>query len=147
MGDDGEWWLPMKLVQPYTPALDAMYPVATIVPSVVLRAPLDGDRGDVAAVGTWSRGRWRLEVKRKLDTGSPFDVAIADGIYLWVAVFRPHADAPQMASASRAHRVALKRVVRTVSKVARWAATSQWSHAVASSAGGPGSPLGTLDAC
>jgi hypothetical protein len=87
LGDDGEWWLPMKLVQPYTPALDAMYPVATIVPSVVLRELLGGDRGDVAAVRTWSRGRWRLEVKRKLDTGSPFDVAIADGIYLWVAVF------------------------------------------------------------
>lgn len=86
-GDEGEWWLPLKLVRPYTPELDAMYPVGTIVPSVVRREPLDGDRGDVAAVGTWSGGRWRLEVKRKLDTGSPFDVAIVDGTYLWVAVF------------------------------------------------------------
>jgi MFS family permease len=85
--DEGEWWLPLKLVLPYTPELDAMYPVGTIVPSVILRDPLDGDRGDVAAVGTWSKGRWQLEVKRKLDTGSPFDVAIADGTYLWVAVF------------------------------------------------------------
>ena len=77
----------MRLVLPYTPELDALYPVGTIVPSVILRGPFEGDRGDVAAVGTWSKGWWRLEVRRELDTGSRFDVVIADGTYLWVAVF------------------------------------------------------------
>ena len=85
--DEGDWWLPVNLVRPYTPQLDAMYPVGTIVPSVILRGPLEGDHGDVTAVGVWSKGWWRLEARRKLDTGSPFDVAIADGTYLWVAVF------------------------------------------------------------
>ena len=87
VSDEGEWWLPMSLVLPYTPELDAMYPVGTIVPSVILRGPFEGDRGDVAAVGTWCKGWWRLEVRRELETGSRFDVAIADGTYLWVAVF------------------------------------------------------------
>ena len=85
--DEGEWWLPMSLVLPYTPELDALYPVGTIVPSVILRGPFEGDRGDVAAVGAWSKGWWRLEVRREIETGSRFDVAIADGTYLWVAVF------------------------------------------------------------
>jgi len=49
--------------------------------------PFEGDRGDVAAVGAWCKGWWRLEVRRELETGSRFDVAIADGTYLWVAVF------------------------------------------------------------
>ena len=44
-------------------------------------------RGDVAAVASWEDGTWRLEVARKLDTGSEFDVPIGDGTYLWVAVF------------------------------------------------------------
>jgi hypothetical protein len=85
--DEGEWWLPMSLVLPYTPELDARYPVGTMVPSVILRGPFEGDRGDVAAVGAWCKGWWRLEVRRELETGSRVDVAIADGTYLWVAVF------------------------------------------------------------
>jgi hypothetical protein len=86
-GDAGEWWLPKELTAPYAPELDAALPVGMIVPSVVIESPFEGDRGDVAAVAKWSRGWWRLEVSRKLDTGSKYDVPIADGTYLWVAVF------------------------------------------------------------
>jgi hypothetical protein len=85
--DTGEWWLPRELVVPYAPALDAALPVGTILPSVVIEGPFEGDRGDVRAVAKWSRGWWRLEVSRKLDTGSKYDVPIADNTYLWVAVF------------------------------------------------------------
>lgn len=87
VSDSGEWWLPKDLVVPYTRELDAHLPVGTILPSVVIEGPFEGDRGDVRAVAKWSRGWWRLEVSRKLDTGSKYDVPIADGTYLWVAVF------------------------------------------------------------
>jgi hypothetical protein len=82
-----EWWRDWPALQPYTADLDALLPEGTIIPSVVLRRPVEGDRGDVSAVGRWSEGTWRLEMKRVFDTGSPYDVAIADGTYLWVAVF------------------------------------------------------------
>jgi cytochrome b subunit of formate dehydrogenase len=85
--DTGEWWLPKELVLPYAAELDARFPVGTVIPSVVIEGPFEGDRGDVRAVAKWSRGWWRLEVSRKLDTGSQYDVAIASGTYLWVAVF------------------------------------------------------------
>jgi Ethylbenzene dehydrogenase/Prokaryotic cytochrome b561 len=87
VGDAGEWWLPKELVLPYSPELDATLPVGTILPSVVIEGPFQGDRGDVRAVGKWSRGWWRLEASRLLDTGSKYDVPIADGTYLWVVVF------------------------------------------------------------
>ncbi|HEX2114651.1 MAG TPA: ethylbenzene dehydrogenase-related protein [Alphaproteobacteria bacterium] len=85
--DSGEWWLPKELVLPYSADLDARFPVGTVIPSVVIEAPFEGDRGDVRAVGRWSKGWWRLEVSRKLDTGSKYDIAIASGVYMWVAVF------------------------------------------------------------
>ncbi len=87
VGDQGLWWMPRSLMEPATPELDARFPVGTIMPSVVAEAPFTGDRGDVSAVAEWSDGWWRLEVKRKLDTDSAFDVAIADGTFLWVSVF------------------------------------------------------------
>jgi hypothetical protein len=83
LSNDGEWWLPTDLVQPYTDELDARFPEGTVVPSVILRGPVEGDRGDVSAIGRWSDGVWRLEMNRALDTGSPYDVAITDATYLW----------------------------------------------------------------
>jgi hypothetical protein len=87
VSDDGDWWLPIATVQHYTEELDALYPVGTVLPSVILRQKIEGDRADVSAAGEWSDGQWQLEVRRKFDTGSPYDVLIADNTYLWVAVF------------------------------------------------------------
>lgn len=87
VSDDGDWWLAADQVSPYTPELDALFPVGTVVPSVVHRGPMGGDRGDVGAVGTWVGGWWRVEMSRVLDTGSAYDVPIADGTFLWVAAF------------------------------------------------------------
>ena len=86
-GDRGLWWLPRALVEPATAELDARFPIGTVMPSVIAETPFEGDRGDVSAVARWADGWWRMEVKRRLDTGSDFDVAIADGTYLWVSVF------------------------------------------------------------
>lgn len=85
--DDAAWWLPAEVTQSYTAELDASLPEGAVVPSVVLRGPVEGDHGDVSAVGRWRDGIWRLEVKRAMNTQSPYDVAIATGTYLWVAVF------------------------------------------------------------
>ena len=85
-GDDGQWWLALDDTVPYTQELD-IYPVGSIIPSVIIEKPFTGDRGDVRAVGRWKDGWWRLEATRKLDTESKFDLPIASGIYLWVAVF------------------------------------------------------------
>lgn len=85
--DTGEWWLAKAETVPYSDTLDAQYPAGTVLPSVVIDGPLQGDRGDVRGVGRWHDGRWRLETVRRLHTGSEFDLPIVSGIYLWVAAF------------------------------------------------------------
>jgi cytochrome b subunit of formate dehydrogenase len=87
VGDAGHWWLPRSLVVDATPELDALYPVGTVMPSVIAETPFEGDRGDVSAAAEWSDGWWRLEVKRRLASKSDYDVAIGDGTYIWVSVF------------------------------------------------------------
>jgi hypothetical protein len=87
VSDEGQWWLTADQVRPFTPELDALYPVGTVVPSIVHRRPMQGDRADVEAAGTWSKGWWRVEMSRELDTRSPYDVAIDNDAFLWVAVF------------------------------------------------------------
>jgi len=87
-GDEGIWFLRKEEVVPYDPALD-VYPVGTVLPSVVIEGPFVGDRGDVPAGAEWKDGYWTLEAARVFDTGSKYDVAFAKGdeAYLWVAVF------------------------------------------------------------
>ena len=88
VSDDGKFWMHMDETVEYSPELDA-YPVGTVMPSVLVKGPRQGDRGEVTAVGRWQDGRWRLEVKRKLDTGSEYDMAFdpEQPLFLWVAVF------------------------------------------------------------
>jgi cytochrome b subunit of formate dehydrogenase len=87
-GDNISLWMPLGETVPYSAALDT-YPVGTIMPSVLIDGPFQGDRGDVQAVARWKDGWWRMEVRRKLDTGSQYDVALAENrpVYLWVVVF------------------------------------------------------------
>lgn len=86
VGDEGQWSMDLADTVEYAKALDT-YPVGTVLPSVLIDRPFEGDRGDVTAFATWKDGWWRLEVKRKLDTQSRFDAPIAEGVFLWVAVF------------------------------------------------------------
>ncbi len=87
VGDRGLWWMPRDLMEPASAELDALFPVGTVMPSVIAEAPFEGDRGDVSAVARWEDGWWRMEVRRKLDTASDYDVVIGEGTYLWVSVF------------------------------------------------------------
>lgn len=84
--DDGEWWMALADSVPYAKDLD-IYPIGTVLPSVLIDKPFEGDRGDVKAVASWKDGWWRMEVTRKLDTGSKFDLPIASDAFLWVAAF------------------------------------------------------------
>lgn len=84
--DQGEWWQEWNDTQPYLSERDQL-PIGTVLPMVLIKKQLGGDRGQVAARGVWTDGVWRLEMSRALQTGSANDVEIADGIYLWVAAF------------------------------------------------------------
>lgn len=72
--------------QAYRPELDT-YPVGTILPSVLLLGKSYGDRGNVSAQAEWENGWWTLEMSRRLETSSVFDVDLVDGHYIWVSVF------------------------------------------------------------
>jgi Ethylbenzene dehydrogenase/Prokaryotic cytochrome b561 len=89
--DDVALFLRQDQTVPYDAALDTLenYPVGTIMPSVIVESPLTGDRGEVTAVALWEDGIWTMEIKRKLDTGSEYDVAFLPDAptYLWVAAF------------------------------------------------------------
>jgi hypothetical protein len=86
--DEGIWSMTLDEVVPYDPALDD-YPIGTVLPGIVLVAAYEGDRADVLAQASWSAGKWTLEAKRLLDTGSEYDIAFGPEreVFLWVAVF------------------------------------------------------------
>src|SRR3546814_17576065 len=69
-GDQGLWCLPRALVVEATPELDALFPVGTVMPSVIVETPFAGDRGDVPAVAEWRHGWLCIEGKRSLATGA-----------------------------------------------------------------------------
>lgn len=86
--DEGRWFLEVEEVVPYEPALD-VYPIGTVLPGIVLEGVLEGDRADVVAEARWASGRWTLEARRALDTGSEYDIPFVRGraVFLWVSVF------------------------------------------------------------
>jgi hypothetical protein len=86
--DDGVWFLKLDEALPYEPALDD-YPVGAVLPGIVLTGPFEGDRAHVPAEARWSNGRWTLEARRLIDTGSRYDVSFEfdQDVFLWVGVF------------------------------------------------------------
>jgi len=79
------WWIQKAEAVPYTKEADT-YPVGTVIPNIVV-SPFTGDRADVRAKGEWKDGRWTLETRRALDTGSKYDVAFVPGepVYITIA--------------------------------------------------------------
>jgi hypothetical protein len=73
---------------PYSGAADAAIADGTVIPGVIM---LSGAREDAAAnvrgAARWAAGRWVLEVVRRLDTGSKWDLPMASGLLMWVAAF------------------------------------------------------------
>jgi hypothetical protein len=81
------WFMTEDESTPYSRDLNAKIPVGTIVPGVIVSGTYSGDRSDVRCAARWAAGRWALEVARRLDTGSPYDVPISTGTLMRVAAF------------------------------------------------------------
>ncbi|MFD0916420.1 ethylbenzene dehydrogenase-related protein [Pseudahrensia aquimaris] len=91
-GDNAEgskWWMTRDDSVPYHPALDAAIPIGTVLPTTLNIHQYNGDRADLSGGARWRDGIWTLEVSRKRDTGSPYDMAFHKGrtIYVWLSVF------------------------------------------------------------
>jgi len=85
--DGARWFMTEKDSVPYSTDADARIPMGTVVPGVILSGEFSGDRADVRCAARWASGLWALEVKRRLDTTSQFDVPIKTGVFMRVAAF------------------------------------------------------------
>jgi hypothetical protein len=78
------WWILKPQGTPYTKEADT-FPVGTLIPNMIVE-PFTGDRSDVRAKGEWKNGRWTLETRRVLATGSKYDVPFVPGEPVYVTV-------------------------------------------------------------
>jgi len=85
--DGARWFMTEKDSVPYSTDVDARIPIGTVIPGVILGGEFSGDRADVRCAARWASGLWALEVKRRLDTTSQFDVPIKTGVFMRVAAF------------------------------------------------------------
>lgn len=88
--DEGsQWWMFDNETLPYSAEADARIPVGTVMPSTLIAGDYAGDRAEVAASARWKDGWWTLEAKRKVATGSKYDLDFTNGdpLYIWVSVF------------------------------------------------------------
>jgi hypothetical protein len=85
--DGARWFMTEADSVPYTKEMDRQIPVGTVVPGVIISGEFSGDRADVRCAGRWASGHWSLEVARRLDTHSQFDVPIKTGVFMRVAAF------------------------------------------------------------
>jgi len=70
--------IPTKDAVEYTEEAAARIAAGTIIPGIVASA-FAGDRGHIRCVSRHESGRWRLYIRRKLNTGSRFDVTFVPG--------------------------------------------------------------------
>lgn len=85
--DGARWFLTEADSVPYVREVDAQMPKGTIVPGVVIAGDYSGDRADVHCAARWASGQWALEITRRLDTGSKYDVPIKSDVFMRVAAF------------------------------------------------------------
>jgi cytochrome b subunit of formate dehydrogenase len=85
--DGARWALTGADSVPYERRMDAQIPKGTIVPGVVIDGSYSGDRADIRCAARWASGQWALEVARRLDTQSKYDVAIKSDVFMRVAAF------------------------------------------------------------
>jgi len=85
--DGARWYMTEQDSVPYTSDLDARIPIGTVIPGVIIGGEYSGDRADVRCAARWATGHWALEVKRRLETTSQFDVPIRSGVFMRVAAF------------------------------------------------------------
>jgi hypothetical protein len=85
--DGARWFMTDAESMPYSAELDARVPVGTVIPGVVVAGEFSGDRADIRCAARWASGHWALEVVRRIDTHSQYDVPIKTGVFMRVAAF------------------------------------------------------------
>jgi len=85
--EGARWFMTEFESVPYTTELDRLIPEGTVIPGVIISGEFSGDRADVRCAARWAAGHWSLEVARRLDTQSQFDVPIKTGVFMRVAAF------------------------------------------------------------
>jgi len=85
--DGARWFMTQAGSAPYSPELDRAIPVGTVIPGVIIDGEYSGDRADIRCAARWAAGHWALEVARRLDTHSQFDVPLQTGTFMRVAAF------------------------------------------------------------
>jgi ethylbenzene dehydrogenase len=85
--DGARWFMTEAESVPYSPEQDARVPVGTVIPGVVVAGDFSGDRADVRCAARWASGHWALEVARRLDTNSRYDIPLQTGVFMRVAAF------------------------------------------------------------
>jgi cytochrome b subunit of formate dehydrogenase len=81
------WYMTEEDSVPYDPERDRRIARGTVLPGVVIAGNYSGDRADIRCAARWASGYWSLEVTRRLDTGSQYDVPIKSGVSMRVAAF------------------------------------------------------------
>jgi ethylbenzene dehydrogenase len=85
--DGARWFMTEAESVPYSANDDARIPVGAVIPGVIIAGEFAGDRADVRCAARWASGHWALEVARRLDTRSQYDVPIKSGVFMRVAAF------------------------------------------------------------
>ena len=85
--DGARWFMTEAESVPYSSDQDARIPVGTVIPGVIIAGDFSGDRADVRCAARWHSGHWALEVARRLDTHSRYDIPLQTGIFMRVAAF------------------------------------------------------------
>ena len=85
--DGARWFMTEVESLPYTRELDSGIPPGVVIPGVIIAGDFSGDRADVRCAARWASGHWALEVARRLDTRSQYDVPLRSGVFMRVAAF------------------------------------------------------------
>jgi hypothetical protein len=85
--EGSRWYMTEDDSIPYSAEADARIPAGTVIPGVIIAGEFTGDRADVRCAARWASGHWALEVARRLDTKSQYDVPIKSGVFMRVAAF------------------------------------------------------------
>ncbi len=85
--EGSRWYMTEDESVPYSVEADTRIPMGTVIPGVIVAGEFSGDRADVRCAARWASGHWALEVARRLDTHSEYDVPIKTGVFMRVAAF------------------------------------------------------------
>jgi cytochrome b subunit of formate dehydrogenase len=87
---DSRWWMVEATeTVPYSKEADDLIPVGTVIPGVLITGSYTEDRAGISAAARWENDHWTLVARRKLVTGSKYDMDFKPGghFYLYTSAF------------------------------------------------------------